>query len=57
MTEKASNHPQPTVIFAGRLGLQSLGNKEKTMLLPHGTVIALVDGKNFVLYRNAGNEA
>ena len=27
------------------------------MLLPHGTVIALVDGKNFVLYRNAGNEA
>lgn len=27
------------------------------MLLPHGTVIALVDGKNFELYRNAGNEA
>jgi protein required for attachment to host cells len=27
------------------------------MLLPHGTVIALVDGKNFELYRNTGNEA
>ena len=27
------------------------------MLLPHGTVIALVDGHNFELYRNAGDEA
>jgi len=27
------------------------------MLLPHGTVIALIDGRNFELYRNAGNEA
>jgi protein required for attachment to host cells len=27
------------------------------MLIPHGTVIALVDGKNFELYRNSGNEA
>ena len=27
------------------------------MLLPHGTVIALIDGKNFELYRNSGNEA
>jgi protein required for attachment to host cells len=27
------------------------------MLLPHGTVIALVDGRNFELYRNAGDEA
>ena len=27
------------------------------MLLPHGTVIALVDGKHFELYRNGGNEA
>ena len=27
------------------------------MLLAHGTVIALVDGKQFELYRNAGNEA
>lgn len=27
------------------------------MLLPHGTVIALVDGKNFELYRNTGTEA
>lgn len=27
------------------------------MLLPHGTVIALVDGENFELFRNAGNEA
>ena len=26
------------------------------MLLPHGAVIALVDGKKFQLYRNAGNE-
>ena len=25
------------------------------MLLPHGTVIAIVDGRNFELYRNAGN--
>lgn len=27
------------------------------MLLPHGTLIALVDGQNFQLFRNAGNEA
>ena len=27
------------------------------MLLPHGAVIALVDGRNFELYRNAGDEA
>ena len=27
------------------------------MLLPHGTMIALVDGKTFELYRNAGDEA
>jgi protein required for attachment to host cells len=27
------------------------------MLLPHGTVIALVDGHKFELYRNNGNEA
>lgn len=27
------------------------------MLLPHGTVVALVDGKNFTLLRNAGTEA
>lgn len=27
------------------------------MLLPHGAIVALVDGKNFELYRNAGNEA
>ena len=27
------------------------------MLLPHGTVIALVDGRNFELYRNSGDEA
>lgn len=27
------------------------------MLLSHGTVVALVDGGNFELYRNAGNEA
>jgi protein required for attachment to host cells len=26
------------------------------MLLAHGTVIALVDGQNFELYRNAGTE-
>lgn len=26
------------------------------MLLPHGTIIALVDGQNFQLFRNAGNE-
>ena len=27
------------------------------MLLPHGTVIALADGKKFELYRNGGTEA
>lgn len=27
------------------------------MLLPHGLVIALVDGERFKLYRNAGKEA
>lgn len=27
------------------------------MLLPHGTVVALVDGHKFELYRNAGNES
>lgn len=27
------------------------------MLLPHGAVVALVDGKNFELYRNGGDEA
>ena len=27
------------------------------MLLPHATVIASVDGRNFELWRNAGNEA
>ncbi len=27
------------------------------MLLPHGTVIALIDGKSFELYRNSGDEA
>lgn len=27
------------------------------MLLPHGTVFAIVDGENFELYRNAGAEA
>ncbi len=27
------------------------------MLIPHGAVIALVDGKKFELYRNSGNEA
>ena len=27
------------------------------MLLPHGAVIALIDGRKFELYRNAGNEA
>lgn len=27
------------------------------MLLPHGAIIALVDGSKFELYRNSGNEA
>lgn len=27
------------------------------MLIPHGTVIALIDGHKFELYRNAGDEA
>lgn len=27
------------------------------MLLPHGTIVALADGKKFELYRNSGNEA
>lgn len=32
-------------------------NKENPMLLAHGAVIALIDGRNFELYRNAGDEA
>ena len=31
--------------------------KENWMLLPHGTVVALIDGKSFTLFRNDGNEA
>lgn len=27
------------------------------MLLPHGTIVALVDGKKFDIFRNSGNEA
>lgn len=27
------------------------------MLLPHGAVVAVVDGESFELYRNGGNEA
>lgn len=27
------------------------------MLLPHGTIVALIDGNKFELFRNAGNEA
>ena len=27
------------------------------MLIPHGTVIAEIDGENFELFRNTGNEA
>lgn len=27
------------------------------MLLPHGTIVALVDGDRFELFRNTGNEA
>lgn len=27
------------------------------MLLPHATVIAVIDGRNFELWRNTGNEA
>lgn len=27
------------------------------MLLPHGTVVAVVDGSRFSLFRNSGNEA
>ncbi|NBC35397.1 attachment protein [Novosphingobium sp. FSY-8] len=27
------------------------------MLLPHGTVIAVIDGRNFHLFRNSGDEA
>lgn len=27
------------------------------MLLPHGTVVALIDGQKFELFRNKGNEA
>ena len=27
------------------------------MLIPHGTVIALIDGKHLELYRNSGDEA
>jgi protein required for attachment to host cells len=31
--------------------------KESIMLLPHGTVIAVIDGRNFRLFRNTGDEA
>jgi protein required for attachment to host cells len=31
--------------------------QENAMLLPHGTVIALLDGETFELYRNEGTEA
>jgi protein required for attachment to host cells len=31
--------------------------KETKMLLPHGTVIAVIDARNFRLFRNAGDEA
>jgi protein required for attachment to host cells len=27
------------------------------MLLPHGTLVAVIDGKNFALFNNTGNEA
>jgi len=27
------------------------------MLLPHATLVALIDGRNFELFRNVGNEA
>lgn len=27
------------------------------MLLPHGTIVAVIDGVTFELYRNSGNEA
>lgn len=27
------------------------------MLLPHGTIVALIDGQNFALFRNTGTEA
>ncbi len=27
------------------------------MLLPHGTIVAVVDGRHFELHRNSGNEA
>lgn len=30
---------------------------EKGMLLPHGTIVAVVDGEKFELHRNTGNEA
>jgi protein required for attachment to host cells len=31
--------------------------KETKMLLPHGTVIAVIDARNFRLFRNTGDEA
>ena len=42
-----------------RFGAQKGGqaNKEKRMLIPHGTVIALADGQKFRLLRNGGTEA
>ncbi len=27
------------------------------MLLPHGTIVAVIDGRHFELHRNSGNEA
>jgi protein required for attachment to host cells len=39
-------------------GVYQLPNfKEINMLLPHGTVLAVIDGRHFELHRNSGNEA
>jgi protein required for attachment to host cells len=37
--------------------MMSIGSQEIVMLLPHGTLIAIIDGVTFELYRNSGTEA
>ena len=52
----ATRKPAPNRLMPG--GKRPHGaNEEKPMLLPHGTLIALVDARKFELLRNNGTEA
>jgi protein required for attachment to host cells len=60
-SRSASFHVALDAIWAAVLLTAALRVKkvewETLMLLPHGAVIAIVDGEKFELYRNSGNEA